>query len=101
MNAHDRTLSLSRRGFVLTAVAIGGGFAVGCAPKGGPSTAIFGPFVKIAEDNTVTVVAKHIEFGQGAHTGLAAIVAEELDADWSQIRIEAAPLDATRYNNLT
>jgi isoquinoline 1-oxidoreductase subunit beta len=63
---------------------------------------VFAPnaFVRIAPDNTVTIIAKHIEFGQGAHTGLATILAEELDADWSQIRIEAAPADATRYANL-
>ena len=63
---------------------------------------VFAPnaFVRIAPDNTVTIIAKHIELGQGAHTGLATILAEELDADWSQIRIEAAPADATRYANL-
>src|SRR5207245_994627 len=57
-------------------------------------------FVRIAPDNTVTIVGKHIEMGQGSHTGLATILAEELDADWSQIRVEAAPADAERYNNL-
>ncbi len=57
-------------------------------------------FVRIAPDNSVTVLAKHIEMGQGAHTGLATILAEELDADWGQVRVEAAPADATRYNNL-
>ena len=64
--------------------------------------AVFAPnaFVRIAPDNTVTIIAKHIEFGQGAHTGLATLLAEELDADWSQIRVESAPADASRYNNL-
>jgi isoquinoline 1-oxidoreductase beta subunit len=57
-------------------------------------------FLRIAPDNTVTVVAKHVEMGQGSHTGLATVVADELDADWSQIRVEAAPSDPTRYNNL-
>src|ERR1044071_5478931 len=50
--------------------------------------------------NTVTVVAKHIEMGQGTHTGLATLVAEELDADWAQVRVEGAPADAKLYNNL-
>ncbi len=58
-------------------------------------------FVRIAPDDTVTIIVKHIEMGQGAHTGLATILAEELDADWSQIRVEPAPADAERYNNLT
>ncbi len=57
-------------------------------------------FVRVAPDNTVTVIIKHVEMGQGTYTGLATIVAEELDADWSQVRAESAPADATRYNNL-
>jgi len=57
-------------------------------------------FVKIAPDNTVTVLVKHLEMGQGPYTGLATLVAEELDADWSQMRAEGAPADAQRYKNL-
>jgi isoquinoline 1-oxidoreductase subunit beta len=56
-------------------------------------------FIRIAPDNTVTVICKHIEFGQGAHTGLATLVAEELGARWSQMRAESAPADVTRYAN--
>ena len=57
-------------------------------------------FVRIGADNTVTVIVKHLEMGQGTYTGLPTLVAEELDADWSQVRIEGAPADAKRYNNL-
>ena len=57
-------------------------------------------FVRIGADNAVTVVVKHIEMGQGTFTGLPTLVAEELDADWAQIRVEPAPADAKRYNNL-
>jgi len=57
-------------------------------------------FVRIANDNTVTVVAKHLEMGQGTYTGLATLVADELDASWSQIRVEGAPADVKLYNNL-
>src|SRR6201987_4842760 len=57
-------------------------------------------FVRIGADDTVTVISKHIEMGQGSYTGLATIVAEELDAAWSQVRVEGAPADATLYNNL-
>jgi isoquinoline 1-oxidoreductase beta subunit len=56
-------------------------------------------FVRITPDNKVTIIAKHLEMGQGVNTGLATIVAEELDADWSQIRVEGAPVDAKRYGN--
>ena len=57
-------------------------------------------FLRIGADNSVTVIAKHVEMGQGAYTGIATIVAEELDADWSVVRVESAPADATRYANL-
>jgi isoquinoline 1-oxidoreductase subunit beta len=58
------------------------------------------PFVRISADNTVTVVVKHLDKGQGIATGLATIVAEELDADWSQMRSAFAPADNRVYNNL-
>src|SRR5271169_2650318 len=66
------------------------------------SAAPFAPnaFLRIGADNSVTVIAKHLEMGQGAYTGIATIVAEELDADWAQVRVESAPADAKRYANL-
>ena len=69
------------------------------AVKGG---AAFEPnaFVRIGRDNSVTVIVKHLEMGQGTYTGLATLVAEELDADWAQVRVEGAPADAKLYNNL-
>jgi len=57
-------------------------------------------FVRIDGEGIVTVLAKHLEMGQGVYTGLATIVAEELDADWKNIRVEGAPADAKLYNNL-
>lgn len=57
-------------------------------------------FVRIGSDNTVTVIAKHLEMGQGTFTGLATLLAEELDADWNQVRVEGAPADAAKYKNL-
>ncbi|QIB67029.1 xanthine dehydrogenase family protein molybdopterin-binding subunit [Kineobactrum salinum] len=70
--------------------------------SGGTQAARFEPnaFLRIGEDNSVTVVSKHLEMGQGTYTGLATIVAEELDAAWSQVRVESAPADNSRYNNL-
>jgi isoquinoline 1-oxidoreductase beta subunit len=98
----------SRRRFLQGSAAFGMGLLIGVrldhalAQGEPPAPGVFAPnaFVRIAPDNTVTIIAKHIEFGQGAHTGLATLLAEELDADWSQIRIESAPADASRYNNL-
>jgi len=57
-------------------------------------------FLRIGADNSVTVIAKHVEMGQGAYTGIATIVAEELDADWTLVRVESAPADAKLYANL-
>ena len=64
--------------------------------------AAFAPnaFLRVAPDNSVTVIAKHVEMGQGAYTGIATIVAEELDANWKDVRVESAPADAKRYANL-
>lgn len=68
----------------------------------GAQSATFQPnaFVRIAPDSTVTVIVKHLEFGQGPYTGLATLVAEELDADWSQMRAVSAPADVELYKNL-
>ncbi len=59
----------------------------------------FGPFIRIEPDGWVTVVSKHIEVGQGSHAGLAAIVAEELDADWDKVKVVQAPANAKVYAN--
>ena len=69
------------------------------APAG---SGVFEPnaFVRIGTDDTVTVVSKHLEMGQGTYTGLATIVAEELDAAWPQVRVVGAPADLKRYKNL-
>jgi isoquinoline 1-oxidoreductase subunit beta len=68
----------------------------------GAASGAFAPnaFVRVGADDTVTVLVKHIEFGQGPFTGLATLVAEELDADWSQVRAEHAPSDPDLYKNL-
>jgi len=57
------------------------------------------PFVRIDIDNTVTVICKHVEAGQGVWTGLPAVVAEELDASWSQMRAESSPAQVPTYGN--
>ncbi len=101
----------SRRAILKGGAAMGAGLVVGFHwPAGGRKAFAaaeaagegFAPnaFVRVAPDGWVTVVAKHLEMGQGVHTGLATIVAEELDADWAMVRVESAPADASRYNNL-
>ena len=100
--------NLSRRGFLQGAAGLTLGLAVpgiGHAAKTattGAAAASFAPtpFLRIGADNSVTVISKHLEMGQGTYTGLATIVAEELDASWAQVKVEGAPADAKRYNNL-
>ncbi|HYN78355.1 MAG TPA: xanthine dehydrogenase family protein molybdopterin-binding subunit [Lamprocystis sp. (in: g-proteobacteria)] len=109
-------ITASRRTFLKTGIAAGAGLLLGlrlgpdagagmleAGPKvAAPAVAAFEPnaFVRIGTDDTVTVIVKHLEMGQGTYTGLPTLVAEELDAAWSQIRAEGAPADAARYNNL-
>lgn len=56
-------------------------------------------FVRIRGDGSVTVIAKYLEMGQGVFTGLATLLAEELDADWSDVLIEGARADGAVYLN--
>jgi isoquinoline 1-oxidoreductase beta subunit len=88
-------------------VVFAGGFAprVAQAAAQGTEGAATGPFapdqfVRIGTDNIVTVVCKHHEMGQGNTTGLASLVADELDADWALVRTEYAPSNAKLYANL-
>jgi isoquinoline 1-oxidoreductase subunit beta len=48
-------------------------------------------WIKVADDDTVTLYSPHIDFGQGSHTGLAQMLAEELDSAWEKVRVEQAP----------
>lgn len=64
-----------------------------------PVSSPFGPFIVIDRDNWVTVVNAYQEMGQGIHAGVAAIVAEELDADWSKVKVMSAPANAAVYKN--
>jgi isoquinoline 1-oxidoreductase beta subunit len=100
----------SRRDFLKSAVVAAGSFIIGTyisfpgatsAQHGGPP-AVYDPnvFLKIGADNSLTVLSKHFEMGQGVTTGLATMVAEELNADWSTVRFEFAASDARLYNNL-
>jgi isoquinoline 1-oxidoreductase beta subunit len=91
---------VSRRGFMKAAAVAGGGLVLGfvipgagrfanAQAKAAPSAP--NAFLHIAPDNTITVMVNRLEFGQGVHTALPMLMAEELDADWSQVRGELAP----------
>jgi len=98
----------SRRGFLVAAATCASALIVGTRiERGGmqamaaqaPEGASLNAFVRIARDNTVTVIIKHLDKGQGVTTGLTTIIADELDADWSQMRSEFAPADPFLYGN--
>jgi isoquinoline 1-oxidoreductase beta subunit len=103
--------STTRRTFLQVTSLAGVGFIVGCSDSSDVAPAdhvattpvepvAFNPFVKVGVDNTVTVIVKHLDKGQGVTTGLTTIIAEELDAAWSQMAFEFAPADTARYANL-
>jgi isoquinoline 1-oxidoreductase beta subunit len=80
------------------ALAIGVGVAPAARAQGGAGTPL-NAFVRIARDDTVTVVIPAAEMGQGVCSSLAMVLAEELDCRWRQVRFEFAPADAA-YKNL-
>jgi len=109
---YPRNTALTRRQFLELTTLAGSGLTLGivlpgCGSAGTgagagavPAAPLAMPFVRIAPDNTVTVISKHLEAGQGVWTGLPAIVAEELDASWEQMRVESAPAQVPMYGNL-
>jgi isoquinoline 1-oxidoreductase beta subunit len=63
-----------------------------------PGTTLLANWVRISSDGTITVLVPHADMGQGAFTALAMVLAEELDADWSQMRAERAPAEIAFAN---
>ncbi|MFI5095934.1 MAG: molybdopterin cofactor-binding domain-containing protein, partial [Candidatus Acidiferrales bacterium] len=100
--------TVGRREFIKTGAAIGGGLLVSLyAPlPGGPSGALaaeenefaLNAFVRIGTDESVTVISAHSEMGQGIYTSLPMLLNYDLEANWSNIRVEAAPVDKV-YNH--
>src|SRR5579863_3011690 len=90
----------SRRDFLKVSAAAGGGvlFSFGLSVMPAVATpsepkrvaAVVNAYVRIAPDNTVTIISKNPEIGQGVKTMLPMLVAEELDADWQLVRTEQA-----------
>jgi isoquinoline 1-oxidoreductase beta subunit len=110
-------VNLSRRRFIAGSTVSLAGLVLGILPSAcadsrlaglgvgdtAPHTAgDFSPnaFLRIDTEGIVTIISKHLEMGQGVYTGLATLVAEELDADWDKVTVEGAPADAARYKNL-
>src|SRR5882757_9261447 len=98
-------MNLNRRSFLKITALASGGFTLGLytAPwaeaQGPPKQAELKPtaFIKIAPDGIVTIKARGPEIGQGIKTMLPMLIAEELDVDWKDVRVEQADLDPARY----
>ncbi|MCH2356248.1 MAG: molybdopterin-dependent oxidoreductase [Pseudomonadales bacterium] len=94
---------ISRRRFLITSALVGGGVLIGYSATrpsrhrlANTELAQSGEhyvtsLLKIEADNTVTVYVPHSEMGQGVHTSLSMMAADELDADWELVKIEQAP----------
>ena len=96
-------VNLSRREFLSAGAAIAGTLTLGVQLGVSGCTkdsAIFVPnaFIRIGSDESVVIVVGRSEMGQGVHTALPMLVAEELDADWSKVRVQAAPV-AEAFNH--
>ncbi len=104
----------SRRDFLKTGTALGGGLVIAWTlpmgmgkmafAAGSPSSnldftsaALPNAFIKISSDNSIRLIINKLEMGQGVNTSLAQLMAEELECNWQQIRCESAPVDPV-YN---
>ncbi|OON59142.1 hypothetical protein B0920_24810 [Massilia sp. KIM] len=95
----------ARRGFLRTLLLAGGSLAIGAglpeafaAAPGAATPFAPNPFLRLGADGSVTVICGKSEMGQGVLTGLAQIVADELDADWRSVKVEQAPVHADYAN---
>jgi isoquinoline 1-oxidoreductase beta subunit len=97
-----KTTKINRRSFLQVTAVAGGGVMIGLVvpsalaqgPRGGGAAApTYDTYITIHPDNTFTIVAKNPETGQGIRNALPMIIADELDVDWSQVKIQQADLD--------
>jgi isoquinoline 1-oxidoreductase beta subunit len=102
----------TRRAFIGAGVLASGAVVIGIVIRPGNRSSkvagliadkgetVMNIWLKISLDNTVTAIIPHAEMGQGVHTTLAMMLADEMDADWSKVRFQEAPADK-EYANFT
>ena len=97
------SLSVNRRNFLKLASVAGGGLALGFTLSARPAlgdaddTPVFNAYVQIRPDGKVVLQAPNPEIGQGVKTSMPMIVAEELDAAWSDVEVIQSPIDMRAY----
>jgi isoquinoline 1-oxidoreductase beta subunit len=97
-------VKISRRAFLGGGAGMAFAFTLGVGSLGvagnaqAQSSGRLNAYVSIAPDGTITIQSPVAEMGQGIMTGLPLIVAEELDADWSKVRVEQSPIDAAYHH---
>jgi isoquinoline 1-oxidoreductase subunit beta len=98
---------VSRRGFLQAIAAAGGGLMLGVSLPSAPGeaaaadTEVFTPnaFVRIERDGQIVLTMPYVEMGQGTYTSIPMLIAEELEVDLKQVRLEHAPPDERLYAN--
>jgi isoquinoline 1-oxidoreductase subunit beta len=97
--------NLSRRSFLVTSAAAGGGLMLSLSLPLGRSEAAqsegFAPnaFIRIGSDGQVVLIMPYVEMGQGTYTSIPMLIAEELDVSLKQVRLEHAPPNEKLYAN--
>ena len=103
----DELNGLSRRTFLVTSVAAGGGLLLGVylprsiAAKAQVADEILAPnaFVRIRPDDSITLIMPQVEMGQGTYTSMPMLIAEELEVELGKVSLEAAPPSDKLYTN--
>jgi isoquinoline 1-oxidoreductase subunit beta len=103
--SHDFDANLSRRNFLTTSAAVGGGLVLSLSLPLGRSeaatTEAFAPnaFIRIGSDGQVVLTMPYVEMGQGTYTSIPMLIAEELDVSLKQVKLEHAPPNEKLYVN--
>jgi isoquinoline 1-oxidoreductase beta subunit len=106
-------LKADRRQMLIGLSAIGGGFILGFGARPAAAETAIPPFIlppkadvpptaylRVSPDDTITVIVAHLDMGQGIYNGVATLVAEEMDADWTRMRAEGGAGNVAAYGNL-
>jgi isoquinoline 1-oxidoreductase beta subunit len=105
MNEHMQAPDLTRRSIIKGAAGLTFSFTLGATFVGhmekafGAESTKLNAWVTIGTDDTVTILCPSAEMGQGVMTSLPLMLAEELDADWSKVKVEFAPVNPKAYGN--